>query len=135
MLVNFENYQPLLEGRSHHACANLENAILVNGGLDPEANELASPELIDLETLNPTPGPSMNSVRHNHGLALAHYNNTLTALAFGGAKWDNYWKQLDSVEGWDQESESWSMLDDLKLAESKQEVAFLSVPTKVVCQP
>ena len=76
----------------------------------------------------------MNSVRHNHGLALAHYNNTLTALAFGGAKWDTYWKQLDSVEGWDQESENWTMLDDLTLAESKQEVAFLSVPTKLVCE-
>ena len=28
--------QPLLEGRSHHACAKIENAILVSGGLNPE---------------------------------------------------------------------------------------------------
>ena len=129
--------QALQEGRAHHACVKVQNEILVSGGMDPLGNVLATTELIDMTTLSSKSGPSMISVRFNHGLALAHYNDQLTALAFGGAYWDdqyNQWKQLDTIETWDLESETWIMLDD-KLAESKQEMAYISVPTRLVCKP
>ena len=80
---------------------------------------------------------SLNEARGNHGMAIADLNNEPTLLAFGGNFYqdlENQREYLRSIEKWNSDSESWTLLTEDKLDEPKSNFGSLSVPARLLCQ-
>ena len=122
----------LQEGRIYHACAVIDNTIVVTGGRNSNARAISSTEVISLrnQTLSELVG-DLNDRRLLHGMAIAHVNGKPTLLAFGGESVNDI--KLDSIELWIPESQSWAVLSDTKLSEAKDLFGYLSVPTQLIC--
>ena len=113
----------------------MSGKIIVSGGKKSNEIILKSTEVISLE--NPTTSKtvgSLNQERGYPGLAVAHVNNEPTLLAIGGEFYQNGTKYRDSIETWDFNTESWTLLSDLKLDVKKYHFGFLSILSSLLCQ-
>ena len=105
----------------------IDGKILIAGGR--AMGELESTEVIDLEDLRTSRlVGNLNQEREEHGLVLAHLDGKLTALAIGGDDWD----PVDSIEMWDESTETWTMAD-MKLNPAREEFGYVSVPSHLLC--
>ena len=121
----------LQEGRYAHACAVIDNKILVTGGSD----HLTSAEIIPMyNSTNLELVGHLNERRDFHGSAVAHVNGKQTLLAFGGClRQENKLKLRSSIEQWNPENRTWTILTNLKLTTGKNAFGYLSVPAHLLC--
>ena len=125
-------------GRYSHACAVFDNQIIVSGGQTSYGNYLNSSEIISIGNVTSSRlSGSLNEARGSHGMAIADVNDESTLLAFGGNFYqdlDNQREYLRSIEKWNSDSESWTLLTEDKLDEPKSSFGSVSVPSRLLCQ-
>ena len=81
-----------------------------------------------------TAGNDMNVKRQLHGMGIFTMNKVPTLVVFGGfAQGQNEEDFLDSVEVWNDTSETWSLESNLTLSMAKRDFAFASIPTELIC--
>ena len=117
----------LIYPRWNHACALYKNEVYISGGNWYE-NYV---EILSLNTLTTRTGNPHQIGRKSHGLGEIHINGQLTLAAFGGT--DSSFNQLDSIEIFDNDTQTWSVSETFKLEEKKTNFGFLSVSTNLIC--
>ena len=113
--------------RKHHKCAFFKNQLFITGGY----KGLKSVDILTLDPFNISKGAELNVGRYKHGLGLIHHKGKLTLAAFGGI--DSKWKDLDSVEVFNEDTKTWQLSTTLRLSEKKYNFGFLSVPSHLIC--
>ena len=113
--------------RKHHKCAFFKNQLFITGGY----KGLKSVDILTLDPFTTSKGAELNVGRYKHGLGLIHHKGKLTLAAFGGI--DSKWKDLDSVEVFNEDTKTWELSTTLRLSEKKYNFGFLSVPSHLIC--
>ena len=116
----------LNKGRRRHRCIQITGTtkIMVSGGTDCSINKLDSVEIIDFEKKSVTNTGKMNSKRGDHGIGILTLNGEDKVAIFGGFDENN---ALDSVEIYDQETQMWTKMTDIKLTQAKGFFGFLTI--------
>ena len=109
----------LLKGRCHQQYALFNNKLIVCGGYYKEN----STEIIDLSNGTIRKGGDLQVGRSMHGMDILKINGRSVVIAFGGLNSHNQY--LDSIEEWNDESETWKM-SSLKLSEAKAKFRYFS---------
>ena len=125
----------LNDGRYSHRCFVFRNKVIITGGFARESKEyMNSTEIIEFgsEELTIRKGNDLNSKRHLHGMGIFALNQIPTLAAFGGYAQEGL-IFLDSVEIWDDTSETWTLQTNLTLSMGKKDFAFATVPTELIC--
>lgn len=135
--------------RYHHACALMNNKVIVAGGIGYKdglthgiLSVLKSTEIIDLATRSISSGDDLKVARHQFGMVTVGKLDNQMVLAFGGfdtvgfniddftAK-DKDWGVISSVEKL--EDKTWVEAVK-KLKESKSNFGFVAVNVKPICR-
>ena len=116
----------LKEGRYGHTCIQIPGTtkIMVSGGGDSSRNLLDSAEIIDFESKSVTNTGKMNFKRAYHGIGILTLDGEDQVAIFGG--YDENYDEHDSVEVYDQETQKWTTLTDIKLTQAKAGFGFLT---------
>ena len=123
----------LHQGRSFHSCIVFNDKVIITGGYDDYgANHLISTEIIEIgkDVLTVRNGGNLMKRRRNHGMGIVILDNVPTVIAFGGRNSVEY---IDTVEIWNDDSESWATSSSITLEQSKREFGFASVSTELLC--
>ena len=131
----FTEISELEEPRFGHSCAVIEDQIVISGGfsIGSYMEPAISTEIISLhnalECMVNCTKSKQGMRRVLHGSAVGNVDGKQRLLAFGGGN-------LDSIEEWNPENESWTTLNNMKLSQRKGEFGYLSVPTNLLqCKP
>ena len=116
------NVENLLKGRCHQQYVLFKNKIIVCGGYYGET----STEIIDLSNGTVRKAGDLNVRRSMHGMDVSNHSGQRKVIAFGGFNANDQY--LDSVEEWNDESETWKMTS-LKLSEAKAQFRYSSHQT------
>ena len=103
-------------------CFLYNGNVLVTGGYDGR-NQLKSTEIIELSNWKSKTAGNLNVARHSHGMGIVDINGKSKLIVFGGT--NEYY--LDSIEEWDEDTETWS-LSTMKLSEAKKQFAYCQLP-------
>ena len=117
----------LLQGRFDHRCFFHGGKIVVTGGIGeyPKSTEIIT---ISDGTFRIRKVGSLNVERYGHGMGIAHINGKSKLIVFGGHKYNGSY--LDSIEEWDDESETWTMsTEKFKLSEAKFDFGYCQLPS------
>ena len=123
----WKNEISLETNRRFHKCARFKNQIFITGGW----YGLKSVDILTLDPFTISKGAELNVGREIHGLGSIHHQGKLTMAAFGGE--DSNLNDLDSVEVFEENTNTWTLLTTLKLSENKESFGFLSVPSHLLC--
>ena len=121
------------EAKATHACIFFNNKVIVAGGSDGSSYS-NSTLIIDVgvDDLKIRQAGDMNKKRWNLGLGILSILEVPTVVAFGGS--DAYYNGFhDSVEIWNDTSETWELSTNLTLGVPKVQIGFATVATKLVC--
>jgi len=111
----------LLEGRLNHRCFFHGGKVVVVGGY----LALNSTEIINISDGTSRKVGDLNVARRLHGMGIAHINGKSKLIVFGGRTTAGH--NLDSIEEWDEESETWTM-STMKLSEAKEQFGYCQLP-------
>ena len=117
-------------GRRAHNCILFKNQIFIIGGYDGNTC-LNSVEILSLDTMTIREGNGMQVGRRYHGSGLVHLDGKLRLAVFGGRS--SKYGFLDSIELFDEDTETWKLPKTLKLSRKKEEFGYLSVPSHLIC--
>ena len=113
----------LLQGRYYHRCFFYGGEIVVTGGIDK--GFLKSTELINISNGTSRKVGDLNVARRQHGMGIAHINGKSKLIVFGGQAANSSF--LDSIEEWDEVSESWKM-STMKMSRAKSAFGYCQFP-------
>ena len=123
----------LKEGRIEGCSMILDGKLIVTGGCNINTRNLVTcTEIMDLSTGKSWFGGNLNVGRVGFGMAFYYFEGKKRILAFGGKSEDCYGSQtvtLDSVEVWDDQSETWSV-SPLQLGQKNSNFGYSTVPSK-----
>ena len=120
----------LRQGRKNLACAFFKSKVIIAGGRH-NGNSLQSTEILDMKTMELRPGGNLIMSRYRPGMGIITWQGKPTLIAFGGRV--SHGAFLDSVETWDDLTETWTMLPQLKLKEPKMAFGYITLPTDFIC--
>ena len=127
---------PLRVGRWDAASIILNNMLIICGGCFKQNGlSVGFTEIVDLTTNQSRMGGNLNVARAGFGMALIVVRNKLRLLAFGGIHKEKevvttiHNKFIDSVEIWDEVTESW-MMTDMKLQQKRRAFGYVSVSSR-----
>ena len=116
----------LVTGRCHHRSVFFNGKVIVSGGNEEQftLEGIKSTEVIDLSNGTSRRVGDLNIARHHHGMGIMEINGKDKVVVFGGS--NNHDKELDSVEEWDEKTETWT-LSTMKLSEPKSSFAYCQI--------
>lgn len=117
-------------GRKDLACASFNSKVVVAGGRH-EGISLHSTEVLDLNTMKIRPGGNMTVSRYRPGMGTITWQGKPTLIVFGGRVSNREF--LDSVEAWNDATETWILLPELRLKEPKMSFGYITLPTEIIC--
>ena len=120
----------LLQGRYNHSCFFLGGKVVVTGGYDDWNIDkwIKSTEIINLSDGTSRKVGDLNVARDNHGMGIAHINGKSKLIVFGGFSGSAWHGWLDSIEEWDEESETWKT-STMKLSEANCLFGYCQIPS------
>ena len=122
----------LFEKRYNLQCISFNKKVIITGGF-LNNKHLSTTEIIDFseDELLIRKGGDLKEERSSHGMGIITISGVPTLIAFGGS--DPYHIFRDSVEIWNDASESWEISNSLRLEYRKYNFGFAMVPTDLLC--
>merc|ERR1711902_208642 len=102
------------EGRYGHRCIQIPGTTKI----------MVSAEIIDFESKSVTNTGKMNFKRCLPGIGILTLDGEDKVAILGGSDENN---ALDSVEVYDQKTQNWKIMSDMKLTQAKYSFGFLTV--------
>ena len=126
--------------RNNPSCIYFKSKIIVTGGevLDYN-NYIVSSNTTDVIEIGKNGSLSirkvgdLNVARHSHGIGIINVHKIATVIVFGGNTGYNN-QPLHSVEAWNDATEKWTLLPNLRLKKSNSQFGFTQVPTRLLCK-
>ena len=109
--TNIFSYLSEIEHNDYYHCASVfyNGKIIISGGATMKTYLTNTTRIYDVKSKTCRKSGFLNDFRSRHKMAVISIDNKLKVVAFGGVGWIH--KNLNSIEVFNEESESWTRLD------------------------